>query len=193
MVVYINSPLLFLPCIMSNSEVGVEFDILKRTQMPEFQGDHRRVITTTTTTTTAAARDQSSPEIGEDNKVHVKRLIGLGEFNATTSDHDGDEEGDQGFRTPTSSDHKIPKIKQCPPAPKKPMPPPPSKKRKSSSLLSSSPSTNARRKCLRSDLSPQDIDSLFPRAILNDLHSKIKKARTVLVKKEEEEDDNGNQ
>ncbi|KAI9153000.1 hypothetical protein LWI28_004262 [Acer negundo] len=173
---------------MSNSEVGVEFDILKRTQMPEFQGDHRRVITTTTTT--AAARESSSQEIEGDDKFHFKRL-GLGEFNATTSDHD-DEEEDQGFRTPTSSDHKIPKIKQCPPAPKKPMPPPPSKKRKSSSVLSSSPSKNARRKCLRSDLSPQDIDSLFPRAILDDLHRKIKKARTVPVK-EEEEDDNENQ
>ncbi|KAK2657882.1 hypothetical protein Ddye_010934 [Dipteronia dyeriana] len=175
---------------MKNSEVSVEFEILKRTQMPEFQGDHRRLITATTTT--AAARDQSSPDMEEEDKLHVKRLIGLGEFNATTSDHDGDQEEDQGFRTPTSSDHKIPKIKQCPPAPKKPMAPPLSKKRKSSSVLSSSPSTNARRKCLRSDLSPQDIDSLFPRAILEDLHRKIKKARTVLVK-EEEEDDNENQ
>ncbi|KAH7553689.1 hypothetical protein ACOSP7_029494 [Xanthoceras sorbifolium] len=191
----------------SNSEVflikgdrkGVEFDTLKRPQMPEFQGESR-----VSTAAAASSHDpelitrRESPEVLlEDDDDHEKKKkkeddyedtqvgsekpndkrLGLGELNATTSDHNDDE----GFKTPTSLDHKIPEIKQCPPAPRKPMPLPP-RKRKSS--VSSSP--NVRRSLQYSDLS-QEVESLFPRRILDDLHRKIKKARTL------EEEDKENQ
>ncbi|PIN11973.1 hypothetical protein CDL12_15438 [Handroanthus impetiginosus] len=41
-------------------------------------------------------------------------------------------EDDDGFKTPTSADHKIPEITECPWAPRKPRPPPSKLKRKAS-------------------------------------------------------------
>ncbi|KAJ4971978.1 hypothetical protein NE237_005077 [Protea cynaroides] len=81
------------------------------------------------------------------------------------------EDEDEGFRTPTSLDHRIPVIKQCPPAPRKP---------KSSFLTkrkaSSSSSSATRRQLFLLDLS-QEIESLFPLALQADLGRKIKKIR----------------
>ncbi|KAG6430436.1 hypothetical protein SASPL_108503 [Salvia splendens] len=78
-----------------------------------------------------------------------------GEAAATVS-HDED-----GFKTPTSSDHRIPPITECPPAPTKPRPPPLRLKRKSPQ--------------------PAEIESIF-RSIATDQDDtqrhKIKKART---------------
>ncbi|KAK8553714.1 hypothetical protein V6N12_030698 [Hibiscus sabdariffa] len=34
----------------------------------------------------------------------------------------GDDDDDDGFKTPTSSEHKIPEPKTCPPAPRRPRP-----------------------------------------------------------------------
>jgi hypothetical protein len=81
----------------------------------------------------------------------------LGEFKA--------EEEDDGFKTPTSLDHKIPAIKQCPPAPRKPKP---SMKRKVLQNV---------RTCLQLDLS-KEVEPLFPPSLLSDLDCKIKKARS---------------
>ncbi|XP_042474839.1 cyclin-dependent protein kinase inhibitor SMR10-like [Macadamia integrifolia] len=80
------------------------------------------------------------------------------------------EEDDDGFRTPTTLDHRIPavNIKQCPPAPRKPNSNP---KRKASSS-----SFTTRRQLFPLDLS-QEIESLFPPALLADLGRKIKKVR----------------
>ena len=75
-----------------------------------------------------------------------------------------DNPNDDGFKTPTSSDHRIPVILQCPPAPRKPKPVP-SKKRK------------ACRSRIVLDLSIE-IESLFPTPILVDLGSNnIKKVK----------------
>lgn len=74
-----------------------------------------------------------------------------------------EDEADEGFKTPTSSDHKIPVILQCPPAPRKPKPIPSRRKRKA----------NCPPRILL-DLSKQ-IDSLFPSPL--DLGSKIKKVK----------------
>ncbi|KAG6427370.1 hypothetical protein SASPL_111613 [Salvia splendens] len=68
---------------------------------------------------------------------------------------------DDGFKTPTSSDHRIPPITRCPPPPVKPRPPPMRVKRKISQ--------------------PAEIESIF-RSIAADQddtaqHRKIKKAR----------------
>nr|DAD25849.1 TPA_asm: hypothetical protein HUJ06_027317 [Nelumbo nucifera] len=84
-------------------------------------------------------------------------LLGEGEF---TGDDD-----DDGFRTPTSLDHKIPVILQCPPAPRKIISIP-SKKRKASST----------RRQLLLNLS-DEIESLFPPALFADHGRKMKKVR----------------
>ena len=73
------------------------------------------------------------------------------------------EDDDDGFRTPTSLDHKIPESLQCPPAPRKPKPIPSTKRK-------------AGRRRIMLDLS-NEIESLFPPALLVDLHVKIKKIR----------------
>ncbi|KAF5751464.1 hypothetical protein HS088_TW02G00478 [Tripterygium wilfordii] len=72
---------------------------------------------------------------------------------------DIDDQND-GFRTPTSSDHKIPVVLQCPPAPRKPRSLP--SKRKSSC-----------QRVLVLDLS-KEIESLFPPNLVG---NKIKKVR----------------
>ncbi|KAG8376890.1 hypothetical protein BUALT_Bualt09G0111100 [Buddleja alternifolia] len=60
-------------------------------------------------------------------------------------------ENDDGFRTPTSSDHKIPAIKQCPQAPKKTKPQP----------LKRKASPNGGRRSLRFDASSTEVESIF--------------------------------
>ncbi|XVE59249.1 hypothetical protein DITRI_Ditri05aG0030800 [Diplodiscus trichospermus] len=77
-----------------------------------------------------------------------------GEFN-------GEDEKNDGFKTPTSLDHKIPAMLKCPPAPSKPKSLP-------------SPKRKAFRQLL--DLT-KEIESLFPPALLADLGNKIKKVR----------------
>ncbi|PSR98277.1 Cyclin-dependent protein kinase [Actinidia chinensis var. chinensis] len=69
---------------------------------------------------------------------------------------------DDGFRTPTSLAHKLPKITQCPPAPRK-IRLHPSRKRKISQSL-------------EIELS-REVDSMFPIRVHEDLGRKIKKAR----------------
>ncbi|KAM4083263.1 hypothetical protein ACJW30_08G043100 [Castanea mollissima] len=73
------------------------------------------------------------------------------------------EDDDDGFRTPTSLDHKIPQSLQCPAAPRKPKPIPSTKRK-------------AGRRRIMLDLS-NEIESLFPPAVLVDLRVKIKKIR----------------
>lgn len=69
-----------------------------------------------------------------------------------------------GFKTPTSLDHKIPATLKCPPAPRKPKSLPLTKRK-----------VAARRRVLL-DLT-SEIELLFPPAILADLGGKIKKVR----------------
>ncbi|KAJ9189150.1 hypothetical protein P3X46_000480 [Hevea brasiliensis] len=84
------------------------------------------------------------------------KLPSLGEFKI-------EEDVDDGVKTPTSLDHRIPVILPCPTAPRKPKSLP-SNKRKS-----------PRRRVLL-DLS-NEIESLFPPALRADLGGKIKKVR----------------
>ncbi|PPD91604.1 hypothetical protein GOBAR_DD11451 [Gossypium barbadense] len=65
------------------------------------------------------------------------------------------------LKTPTSMDHKIPEKKQCPPAPRKPK----ANKRKAS------PSASI---CSVSE----EVESWFAASLVDDLHRKMKKART---------------
>lgn len=75
------------------------------------------------------------------------------------------EEYDEGFKTPTSSDHKISAVKQCPAAPRKTRS---SAKRKSSAARI--------RRSLQLDVSAE-IESMFPSRPRDDNEHKIKKAR----------------
>ncbi|KAL2250519.1 UNVERIFIED_CONTAM: Cyclin-dependent protein kinase inhibitor SMR3 [Sesamum indicum] len=82
------------------------------------------------------------------------------------------EEDDDGFKTPTSSDHRIPATTQCPPAPKKPRPQTSKLKRKAS------PPPGARRS-LQFEASTE-VESIFrqiPDQQDNIEEQKIKKAR----------------
>ncbi|XWS55669.1 hypothetical protein CRYUN_Cryun09bG0020900 [Craigia yunnanensis] len=163
---------------MSNSELflvkdeGIEFDILKRPAL-EFQEECQAIATSSHD---IPDHDQGREVLedhgekkGEESNVTAaskeseKKKISLGEFKA--------KDDDDGFKTPTSLDQKIPVIKQCPPAPRKPKPLP-SNKRKASPSSSTRTSRN-----LQVDLS-QEVESLFPRTLLADLHRKVKKART---------------
>ncbi|KAL8094735.1 hypothetical protein AgCh_036307 [Apium graveolens] len=85
---------------------------------------------------------------------------------SNNDDQDLDDDND-GFRTPTSLDHRIPVMKQCPPPPRKRRVP--SRKRKLSSPLL------MRTTLQLIDASQEIIDSMFPRRENN--HHKIKKAR----------------
>ncbi|GAB4824392.1 hypothetical protein Ancab_007279 [Ancistrocladus abbreviatus] len=80
---------------------------------------------------------------------------------------DEDDNGNNdGCKTPTSIDHKIPLILKCPPAPKKPKRPPSLKRRAffhQKIVLDAS----------------KEIELLFPPGILADLGGKIKKVRKV--------------
>ncbi|XP_007027037.2 PREDICTED: uncharacterized protein LOC18597768 [Theobroma cacao] len=157
---------------MSNSEVflvkddgeGMELGIVKRPAL-EFREECAQA-------TASSHNPDKEPQVDEEKKGGERSVTAsteseqkkpcLGEFKAI--------DDDDGFKTPTSLDHKIPVIKQCPPAPRKPQPAPlPSNKRKASS----SPIT---RRNLQVDLS-LEIESLFPRPLLADLHRKVKKAR----------------
>ncbi|KAE8693107.1 Detected protein of unknown function [Hibiscus syriacus] len=95
-------------------------------------------------------------EDGERSKLNSPSS---GEFNVA-----GDE-NDDGFKTSTSLDHRIPAILKCPPAPRKPK-----------SLPIISPKRKAFRRRILLDLT-KEMESLFPPALLADLGNKIKKVR----------------
>ncbi|KAF9599320.1 hypothetical protein IFM89_036618 [Coptis chinensis] len=90
------------------------------------------------------------------------KMPSLGELNV--------DENDDGFRTPTTLEHKIPVIQNCPPAPKKPKSLP-SRKRKGS--------PNHHR--IRVDLS-EEIEVSFSPVFLDDLGRKMKKANRNVTK-----------
>ncbi|TYH22267.1 hypothetical protein ES288_A04G113500v1 [Gossypium darwinii] len=98
--------------------------------------------------------DEEKKRIEKDKK----KLICSGELKARVDDDDDD---DDGFKTPTSMDHKIPEKKQCPPAPRKPK----ANKRKAS------PSASI---CRVSE----EVEFWFAASLVDDLHHKMKKART---------------
>ncbi|XWS53129.1 hypothetical protein CRYUN_Cryun11dG0131300 [Craigia yunnanensis] len=89
------------------------------------------------------------------------KLPSSGEFKV----HENGEadENNDGFKTPTSLDRKIPVMLKCPPAPRKPKSLP-------------SPKRKAFRRRILLDLT-KEIESLFPPALLADLGNKIKKLR----------------
>ncbi|EEF28791.1 conserved hypothetical protein [Ricinus communis] len=91
------------------------------------------------------------------------KLPSLGEFKIQEQEQE-QQDLDDGCKTPTSLNHKIPTLLPCPPAPRKPK-----------SLPSNKRKSPARRRVLL-DLS-NEIESLFPPALRADLGAKIKKVR----------------
>lgn len=157
---------------MSNSEVfSVEFDVLKRplTEFHDESDDNDPELGQALARVVEAAADEKEEKFNGTfvlSKEPVKSPELGGEFKATDQHHD-DDENDDGFKTPTSLDHKIPVKAQCPPAPKK---------SNSFSSRKRRPVSSNVRRTLRLDLS-HEVESLFPKPIFDDLHRKIKKAR----------------
>ncbi|XVE61871.1 hypothetical protein DITRI_Ditri06bG0074000 [Diplodiscus trichospermus] len=148
-----------------DGEEGMEFDILKQPVL-EVQEEYCQSTTTSSSSSSHDIPDDHEEKKGGESEVKAskeseKKEISLGKFEATDDDDDG-------FKTPTSLDQKIPAMKQCPPAPRKPKP-----------LLSNKrkASTPSCVRNLQLDLS-QEVESLFPGPPLADLHRKVKKART---------------
>lgn len=104
---------------------------------------------------------------------HAEEFIGDHVDQDQDQDHDHDHDNQEninggdhndGFKTPTSLDNKIPAILPCPPAPRKPKSTISKTKRK------------ANRRLVFLDLT-SEIESLFPPTVLADLGGKIKKVR----------------
>ncbi|XP_039047623.1 cyclin-dependent protein kinase inhibitor SMR10-like isoform X1 [Hibiscus syriacus] len=153
----------------------IEFDILKRPPLG-FQGECSCEATGIYNSSNDRDRERRVPEEdyeekkGEESNVKEaasmeNKNICLGEFKAMIDDDDG-------FKTPTSLDHRIPEMKQCPPAPRKPK----ANKRGASESISTAATSSTSRN-LQLDLS-QVVDSWFPSSLVDDLHRKVKKART---------------
>ncbi|XP_051130482.1 uncharacterized protein LOC127251006 [Andrographis paniculata] len=73
---------------------------------------------------------------------------------------DGGGDGEDGFRTPTSSENKIPPVTDCPPAPRKSKNQSSKLKRKASSSSPPPAPPQARRRILESDASTE-VESIF--------------------------------
>lgn len=83
-----------------------------------------------------------------------------------------DDDDNDGYKTPISSDHKIPVLPQCPPAPRRPKP--------ISLSRTLSPRASGVRRGFRVYIADEIVDSIFCSDLL---HQKSKKAR--------KDDDNG--
>ncbi|KAE8039043.1 hypothetical protein FH972_011491 [Carpinus fangiana] len=127
---------------------AMEFNFLVPPTL-EFQEDHGKPEV-------VKQEEEEEEENKKKKKINIPSVT-VGEFRDVEDDEDG-------FKTPTSLDHKIPAILQCPPAPRKPKTIPLTKRK-------------AARQRILLDLS-NDIEALFPQALLEDLsRGKIKKIR----------------
>ncbi|XP_052173762.1 cyclin-dependent protein kinase inhibitor SMR3-like [Diospyros lotus] len=144
---------------MSNSDL---FDAKDDNNQKEFEGSSksRPTFEGSDIIQATASTDRSDPETAP-SSGELKEPASLGEFETDETDADN-----EGFRTPTSSKHKIPVLSRCPPAPKK-LRPSPSAKRKASPPL---------RRSLEPDLS-KDVESVFRPHIAEDSGRKMKRAR----------------
>ncbi|KAK6935874.1 hypothetical protein RJ641_032904 [Dillenia turbinata] len=107
-------------------------------------------------------------QIKQEEAAQERKIIISCHLELKIPPHDVEEEEEKdGMKTPTSSDHKIQRILECPPAPRKPKP-------KSLQVTRRRSSANSCRRQILLDLS-NEIDSLFPLAVRANFSSKIKK------------------
>ncbi|KAH6802560.1 hypothetical protein C2S51_034006 [Perilla frutescens var. frutescens] len=123
--------------------------------------------------TAAEERERENLEADHQNKPDEEiKSEDEPEPDKATASH-RESEDDDGFKTPTSSDHRIPAITQCPPAPKKFRPPPSKLKRKAASPPASSRSIELD--------SSAEVESIFCPIVKDQddtQQHKIKKPRT---------------
>ncbi|XP_022731607.1 cyclin-dependent protein kinase inhibitor SMR3-like [Durio zibethinus] len=155
--------------LSENKDVSstMEFSFLVRPPL-EFQEDDQCQIATFQDVDDEPQQQKEERVLQEEDKCTLLmapvelKLPCSGEFKV----HENGEEDakNDGFKTPTSLDHKIPVMLKCPPAPKKPK------------SLPISPKRKAFRPRILLDFT-KEIESLFPPALLADLGNKIKKVR----------------
>lgn len=150
---------------VSNSEMldlkALEIDFLARSTL-EFQ-DHDPCESI------ANKEDHHDEGEGECKIVVASlniKIPSFGEFKIEEG-FDHQEDFDSGFKTPTSLDHQIPVLLQCPAAPRKP---------KSRPILTKRKAQSQSQRRILYDLS-NEIEALFPPALRADLGNKIKKAK----------------
>jgi hypothetical protein len=112
-------------------------------------------------------KEEEEGEEEEENKckISVVPSLELIKIPSVAEFRDDVEDDDDGFKTPTSLDHKIPVIRPCPPPPRKP---------KTITLTK----RKAARQRILLDLS-NDIEALFPPALLVDLSGKTRKSKKI--------------
>lgn len=148
---------------MSNSEL---FLIEKDPKVIEFNILLRPTLEISDGVQIAGPGDQElhrRQEEEEEKDQKCREMASLGEFKL--------DDDDDGFRTPTSLDHKIPVIQKCPPAPRKPK-----------SLPSTKRKASSNRRQLLFDVS-DEMELLFPPTLLSDLGCKTKKFRSDSTEK----------
>ncbi|KAL7095624.1 hypothetical protein ACP275_10G035900 [Erythranthe tilingii] len=109
---------------------------------------------------------EEEKEIEKEKRIADKARVSLRE---SEKEIDAAAEDDDGFKTPTSSDHRIPAITECPPAPRKTRPQSSKSKRKAESP------PGARRR-LQLNMSPE-IESIFRPSQDDSGEREFKKAR----------------
>jgi len=112
-----------------------------------------------------ALKEEEEEEEENKCKISVVPSLELIKIPSVAEFRDDVEDDDDGFKTPTSLDHKIPVIRPCPPPPRKP---------KTITLTK----RKAARQRILLDLS-NDIEALFPPALLVDLSGKTRKSKKI--------------
>ncbi|KAG4191507.1 hypothetical protein ERO13_A07G098000v2 [Gossypium hirsutum] len=147
------------------SSMEISFLVRRRPPLVLQQGDECQI--TTFQDDYDEPQQQKEERLGQDQQEDKCKTLKMAPLELKLPCPKVDDEEDRnndGFKTPTSSDHKIPVILKCPPAPRKPKSLPISPKRKAF----------GRRILL--DFT-KEMESLFPPALLADLGNKIKKVR----------------
>ena len=153
----------------NNEEKELNF-LSKRRPMLEFQKESHATTSRDTDPPQQLQEQGAKSEVHDENQEERNNILDPNSIEKPSLEAVlmetyvvGDD--DDGFKTPTSLDHKIP-ITKCPPAPRKPKPFL-SRKRKASPPKA--------RTILQLDLSPE-IEAVFPSTIVVDLQKKIKKS-----------------
>lgn len=109
-----------------NKEELRNFEVLKR-PMLKFQAENHDSISSGSESHSQAQREDNTNQEKEEEEQLQNRIVlskhSDSESTSTPSSREVQHKvEDDGFRTPTSLEQKIPEAKQCPPAPRKPKP-----------------------------------------------------------------------